>query len=259
VRYSADLLGFVAPSPFTPWAAVIAPAFSRAVLGTNSFEGSAYLGVVAVVLAALALLKRRRTAGVWLAIALGCMVFSLGPLLKWQDQPVIYTLGEYRSNIVLPWALFQNLPLVSATRTPGRFNITTGLALGVLAGLGLDAVLSRVGRRALRIAIAGILAALTLVEYQLFFPFPTAPGALPAYFESLSRRNDIRAVFDVPWDDPLAQKAAPTGRPTQALMAGYVSRLAGRSGQTDTLDRRLANGRVKPERHRAVKTTCAPS
>ncbi len=227
VRYSADLLGFIAPSPFTPWTAAIAPAFSRAVLGTNSFEGAAYLGVVAVGLATIALLKRRRAAGLWLTIALGCMVFSLGPLLKWQDQPVTYTLGEYRSNIVLPWALFQDLPLVSATRTPGRFNVTTGLALGVLAALGLDVVLSRAGRRTLRIAIAGMLAILTLAEYQLFFPFPTTPGTLPAYFESLSRRNDVRAVFDVPWDDPLAQKAALYQQVAhhKPLMTGYVSRL----------------------------------
>ena len=45
------------------------------------------------------------------------------------------------SNVVLPWALFQNLPLISATRTPGRFNFMTGLALGVLAALGLDVIL----------------------------------------------------------------------------------------------------------------------
>ncbi len=244
VRYSADPLAFIAPSPFTLWTAPIAPPFSRTVLGTNSIEGTAYLGIIAVILTVVALRRQRHAAGVWLAIALGCMVFSLGPLLKWQDQPVTYHLGaEYQSYVVMPWALFQNLPLISATRTPGRFNITTGLALGVLAALGLSArtpgpspagrgeenaviVGARHASPLRRIILTGILIILTLLEYQLFFPFPTTPAALPAYFESLAKRTNVRAVFDVPADDLIAQKVALYQQVVhhKPLIAGYISR-----------------------------------
>lgn len=226
VRYSTDPLGFIAPSPFTPWTRSVAPTYSRAVLGTNSIEGTAYLGIVATVLAGIAVIRRRRAAVLWLIVALGCMLFSLGPLLKWQDQPLTYTLGNYSSHIVLPWALFQNLPLIDVTRTPGRFNITTGLALGVLAALGLNVVLSIVPRRSWRIALWIILISATLAEYQLFFPFLTTPAALPSYFNDLAQRDDVRATFDVPWDDLLAQKAALYQQTAhhKPLLAGYVSR-----------------------------------
>jgi hypothetical protein len=226
VQYSADPLAFIAPSPFTPWLSGIVPAYSRTVLGTNSIEGTAYLGLVAVLLAAVAVWRCGRKAGLWLTIALGCMVFSLGPLLKWQDQPVVYRIGEYSSNVALPWALFQNLPLINGTRTPGRFNMTTGLALGVLAALGLSIVLCRIGRRNVQAVLAGVLIVITLAEYQLFFPFPTTPAALPAYFAALAGREDVRAVLDVPQDDLLAQKAALYQQTAhhKPLIAGYISR-----------------------------------
>lgn len=226
VQYSADPLAFIAPSPFTPWLSGIVPTYSRTVLGTNSIEGTAYLGLVAVLLAAVAVWRCGRRAGLWLTIALGCMAFSLGPLLKWQDQPVVYRIGEHSSNVVLPWALFQNLPLINGTRTPGRFNMTTGLALGVLAALGLGVLLQRIGRRNVQVALAGVLAVIVLAEYQLFFPFPTTPAALPTYFDSLAEREDVRAVLDVPQDDLLAQKAALYQQTAhhKPLTAGYISR-----------------------------------
>src|SRR5262249_35705529 len=151
-------------------------------------------------------------AGLWLAIALGCMVFSLGPLLKWNDQPVTYTIGDVQSHIPLPWALFQSLPGIIVTRTPGRFNFVTGLAVGVLAAMGLDVVLRRLenlphppspspnserGSRLEKLwviqpyirATAGIILSIViLLEYQLFAPFLTVPAALPDYFSQLAKR-----------------------------------------------------------------------
>src|SRR5690606_35725165 len=100
------------------------PDYAWDVLGTNSAEGSAYLGLVAVGLTALAL-WRRPAARVWLVVALGAMLFSLGPLLKWRDEPVVIHIETLDSYVTLLWAAFQNLPFIDATRTPGRFNLTT--------------------------------------------------------------------------------------------------------------------------------------
>jgi hypothetical protein len=228
VRYSTDPLAFVALSPFAAWTQDFVPQYSRTVLGTNSTEGTAYLGVAAVLFSLVALTQYRRRAGLWLAIALGCMIFSLGPLLKWNDQPLTYTTDGYVSNIVLPWAIFQNLPLISLTRTPGRFNMTTGLAFGVLAALGLAYLLSRLKIEGRMVALTGIAGAYILLEYQLFFPFPMVPNTIPgeSYFRALAARSDVRAVFDVPLDDPIAQKMALYQQTLhhKPLIAGYVSR-----------------------------------
>ncbi|RPI99104.1 MAG: hypothetical protein EHM39_07095, partial [Chloroflexi bacterium] len=60
VTFSADLLAFASPSIFGPleaWGLV--PDYARDVLGTNSTEGAAYLGIAALVLVVIALLARR--------------------------------------------------------------------------------------------------------------------------------------------------------------------------------------------------------
>lgn len=225
VRYSADLLAFVSRSPFTPWAGET-PDFSREVLGTNATEGAAYLGIAGAGLALIGALRWWRRVLPWMIIVVGCMVFSLGPLLKWRDQPVTYRVDGLESHIVLPWALFQDWPILNLTRTPGRFNITTGLALGVLAALGLATLLRAFSLRRTRVGTATLLAVVVVFEYQLFFPFLTTPAALPAYFLTLAGRADVRAVFDVPWDDPIAQKDALYQQTAhhRPLLAGYVTR-----------------------------------
>jgi hypothetical protein len=247
IRYSADLLAFISPSPFTPWGARLAPPYARTVLGTNTTEGTAYPGIVTLLVCIIGAAFLRRNAArrsiseardplrivrPWFFIMLGTMLFSLGPVLKWLDQPVIYRLGdELQTNVTLPYALFQMLPFIDGTRTPGRFNLLAGLALGVTAAVILTRLLSlweRTGRRQMRLSgplIFGLIAAM-LIDSQLFFPAPTTPAVLPPFFESLASRTDIRAVFDVPWADNLAAKEATYLQTAhhKPLIAGHVVR-----------------------------------
>ncbi len=224
IAYSTDLLAFVSPSPFGP-PDRIAPDYARDVLGTNSIEGTAYLGVIATGLAGIAVL-RRRSARLWLAVALGAMLLSLGPLLKWRDQPVTIRIEDHTSHIVLPWAAFENLPLIDATRTPGRFNLITGLALSALASLGAGVVLERVRRREVRIALAAVGGGLILLEYQLFSPFLTVDVSQPDYFRQLASQDDVRAVLDIPTGDNLVAKTALYLQTLhhKPLIAGHVLR-----------------------------------
>ncbi|GEM_PF-768320 len=226
VLFSTDLLSFVALSPFTPWTRPFAPAFSETILNANAIEGAAYLGIAAFVLALIAAIQCRRAVGPWLTILLGSMLFSLGPMLKWQEQPVVYTLGLDKSNIVLPWALFQNLPLLNIIRTPGRFNFLTALALSVLAALGLSIVLRRVRRPTIRTAFCAALVILILAEYQLKFPLPIYDTlAQPAYLQTLATRTDVRAVFDIPYDATYHDAIAEQMDHSKAILTGYYSRL----------------------------------
>lgn len=225
ILFSADILSFVALSPFTPWTKPFAPPFSYNILNANITEGTAYLGVIACVLAIIAIARQGKTARVWFVILVGSMVFSLGPMLKWKEQPVVYTLGLDKSNIVLPWAVFQNLPLLDIIRTPGRFNIMSGFALGVLAGLGLKPLVDRIGRQGLSIATAALLIVGVVGEYQLRFPFPTYPVSEPAYFDQLATRSDIRAVFDVPYTETHKQALLEQMEHHKSIIAGYYARL----------------------------------
>lgn len=225
VRYSTDLLSFGALSPFGILKD-IAPEYSRRAIGVNATEGAAYLGIGALALSLIALRSRQRGVGLWLTILIGCMVFSLGALLKVGDQPITYLTDGHESHVVLPFALIQDLPLVNVTRTPGRFNLTSGLALGVLASLGLSAILRRIPQTAVRWAVVVGLTAVILIEYQLFWPFPTTPTTIPPYFYGLAARAEVQTVLDVPYDDPIAQKYALLYQTAhhKPLIGGYVSR-----------------------------------
>ncbi|MHB8625942.1 MAG: hypothetical protein ACYDBJ_12050 [Aggregatilineales bacterium] len=232
VTYSADPLAFASLSPFTPWGAGLAPVYTRTVLGTNTIEGTAYVGVIALVLCIIAIVARTSGLRPWLTVALGSALFSLGPFLKWGDQPVVYSLGNYKSYVTLPWAFFQTLPVLNASRTPGRFNLATGLALAVIAACGAQVLLTllmrskRFSARALRLILTSTLLVGIGVEYQLFFPAPTTPATIPPYFYELAKRPDVRAVFDIPWDNPLAAKDALYWQTAhqKPLIAGYVLR-----------------------------------
>ncbi len=208
VTFSADALGFVSPSPFGVLAeGGIAPDFAREVLGTNSAEGTAYVGIIALGLTALAVLRRPQTRP-WLWLALGAAVLSLGPLLKWRDTPVTVPIESFESYVTLPWLALQHLPLFDATRTPGRFNLLTGLAISALVSAGAGVLLARLRRPILAVALTALLGVGMLVEYQLFWPFPTGDAAQPAYFRALADAGDVRAVLNVPTDDLLVAKIA---------------------------------------------------
>jgi hypothetical protein len=202
VYYSADLLAFVSPSPFGTLKDLL-PGYTRDVLGLNWVEGEAYLGVIALALALVALAARRESRG-WLALALGAMLFSLGPFLKWRNQLVVFCVEDYQSYVTLPWAAFQNLPVLTETRTPGRFNGATALALGALVSIGARIVLRKIRRREVQIGVVLVLGAVTLVEYQLFWPYEASSAPQSKYFHRLAAMSDVRGVADVPLDNPLA-------------------------------------------------------
>jgi hypothetical protein len=147
---------------------------------------------------------------------------------------------NYRSFVTLPWALVADLPLFNLARTPGRFNFTLALALATLAGYGAAYVwhwVEQVGAkrsnlwlplplRPIRLILFAGLMALIAFEYQTFFPLPTIPAAIPDEVSALSERDDVRAIFGIPWDNLVAAKYdlyLQTAH-EHPLIAGQVSR-----------------------------------
>lgn len=202
VRFSADLLAVAAPSFYHPLFDSLA--YSRRALGLNLVEGIGYVGIGAALLALLGIWHRRE-ARPWLLLALAAWICSLGPLLKSSDQPVSLLRDVYRTYVPLPWGFLQELPILDISRTPGRFNLTVGLALAIMAGYGAAArVWSAWPRRGLLLLAAGLI----LFEYQSFWPMPHVEARVPQAIHDLARRDGIRAVFNVPWDDRIFAKQA---------------------------------------------------
>ncbi len=207
VGYSIDLLAIVTPSFNHPLFGQLD--YTHRVLGINIVEGSSYVGIVAGLLALVAIWKWR-AARWWLVVGGFAWVLALGPLLKVFDQPISLNNGEYSTFISLPWALVADLPGLNLARTPGRFNFLLALAVAVLAGYGAARLLDsgffkqRGGRWSYLVTV--IVCALVLVDYQSFWPMPTYSAEIPAAVQSIATREDVRAVFNLPWDNLLAAK-----------------------------------------------------
>jgi hypothetical protein len=234
-RFSADLLAIVSPSFQHPVFGALE--YTHRVLGVDPFEKAGYIGIVTAILAFIGLWKRP-AARKWLLLAAGAWLLSLGGLLKVFDTPARLVIGGYETHIVLPWALFQNAPLLNIVRTPARFNFVVALAVAIMAGYGAAVlfndnhaiVKTRVQRAApIRWAVMLILVGFILWEYQLFWTgMPTIPGVIPEAITALKPKNaaDIQAVFDVPWAHLLTDKDAmylQTGH-EQPLLAGHIAR-----------------------------------
>lgn len=237
VRYSTDLLGILAPSFNHPlygeWP------YTHRVLGVNIVEGSAYLGVFTLLLVGVGVWKLR-AARWWLLLAAVAWVLSLGPLLKVFDQPLILNRAEYLTYIPLPYALIENLPLLSLARTPGRFTFTVALAAAIMSGYGAAwsfekltayrrgaAAQKRKGSSSPAVLLCcAVLCSCILLDYQSFWPLPTVDADPPQAIYSLNQDDTVRAVFNIPWENVLAAKEAlwlQTAH-SKPMIAGHVTR-----------------------------------
>ena len=228
VRYSVDLLGVASPSFQNPfWGDITS--YSSRVLGVNIAEGSSYAGVLGIFLALIGVFSKRH-ARWWLLVAGISWLFALGPVLKLFDQPVTVMIAGYETIIPLPYALFMDLPIFELARTPGRFMFLFALAFAMMAGYGMSTLwtgqMVRKSNRIFRYIIIVGFALLIFKDYQFFEEFPTSPAHIPQAIYELNARDDIRAVFNVPYDNLLSAKEALYLQTAygKSLIAGQVSR-----------------------------------
>lgn len=194
--YSADLLTFVTPSPlWGPGTAEViggqvAPYFHFPV---GSIENTAYLGGVPLLLGALALLAVRRIPDrvlLWTAAFLLFAILALGPYL-YIDGTKSFSLLGVSFSVPLPYQLYDQVPVAGERRVPARMIVFGMMALGVLAGIGLDLLTSWLKPRYKKVVPLAGLIALSLVVLEYW-----NPPVLLSEFSSPS------AIFDEIGDEP---------------------------------------------------------
>jgi len=228
VLFSADLLALAASSPYHPLYRSLD--HNARILGVDPFEGSAYVGIVAGLLALLALV-RVRPARRWLWLGAASWVLSLGPLLHINGALATTRMDGYPTGIALPYAALMNLPLMNIVRTPGRFNFVVALVVAILAAYGCAWLMRSRLRGWAAWPSALILIVLVLFDYQVWWDgdapdLPVVSAEIPAEISALREREDIRAVFHIPWQHLLVDKDAlwlQTGY-QQPMIAGHVTR-----------------------------------
>ncbi len=145
---------------------------------------TAYLGFVPLLLAGLAVGRRREGAALWAAIFGVSLLLALGAHARLD--------GRLLDGVTLPFAWLEPLPLLSALRVANRFLIPASLALAVLAALGA-------GRRASDLRFAALALAVAL-DY-LWLPYPLEAYTPSPLHAQLRAGTAAGAVLDVPFTD----------------------------------------------------------
>ena len=203
----APLDGILGTNGCVKWATVgegidptflLTPPYANPIAGTIASERYAhrhdtaagfvcYLGFVPLGLAAIAVFARWRRARAWLALFATALVLAIGSPLVWDGVP--------RGENVLPFALVRNVPLVEQLRVANRFMVLVGLALTVLAALGVAPALAALSPGWRRWALPSA-AILLLAEYS-WLPYPLRSVEHSPLLREIAARPG--AVLDVPF------------------------------------------------------------
>ncbi len=201
--FALDLLAFISPSNYHPvWQPLgLLPEYAKRVLADRDDiqERLAYVGIIPGLLVFIGLIKFRRRLLFWLVIALTAMTLSLGPLLKFNGSLVQLDIEGYVGYIVLPYVLLNSVPILNWSGVLGRLNVSTMLAVGVMAAYGTTYLLLRVKRR-WRPGIVVMFSGLILLEFLTIFPFPTEPDKVPDFYHRLRAEGltHPQMIIDLP-------------------------------------------------------------
>lgn len=140
----------------------------------------------------------------WLGLVVVFSILSLGPYLRLSQTD--NTTTAVTQGLPLPYLWLQNLPLISFSRSPNRFQVIVEMALSMLAAFGLSGLLdvienwSRFGqkiRSSLKLALPLLVLAIFGLEMQTL-PWPLEKMDRPPIFEQIAQEPGNFAVMELP-------------------------------------------------------------
>lgn len=223
-EYSADLAAFFVPSNLHPlWGESAYIRRLYAGLSGGVSEGTVFLGYTAIFWGVVGVLRvERRITRLWVVTFVAFMVLSLGPDLQIFGE-------EYLGFTRLPYNWFiQHTPILKGARVPARFTVMTVLALSVLSGFGLKAILAGLKPRR-RIFFAAMAAGLILFEFMAKPVFTKLHT--PETYRHFARDTEAYAILDVPIGLPQNASLYMAYQTVhrKPIISGYISRVIPKS------------------------------
>jgi hypothetical protein len=182
-----DVATLILGNPFhAVWGEVVRGLYRPA--GIDPIEGSAWIPVAALILAGIAVVRRRSDAAVrlWMVLGAGFLTWALGPWLM--------LLGR-QTPILLPALMVRYVPIIANARIPGRAMVVVCLAVSMLAAMGAAWLQS--GPRRSRL-VGGMLVVLLAIESVPAWP-PVFVPHVPAQYAALKDRPRAGAVCELPF------------------------------------------------------------
>ncbi len=133
-----------------------------------------YIGAVSLLLIALYLLFRRKTAGetrtifLWLGIGIFFTLLSFGTRIVWEGR-------ELLKSPWLPYNLLIDTPIFRLFHDPRRFSMVVHLSVSVLVAISWKSIFSRIKKPVFLIPTTLVGIACIILQYTLFLPFLTTP------------------------------------------------------------------------------------
>ena len=157
-----------------------------------------YLGLVVLGLAAAGAATRRPGRRFWLAGGGAALVLAMGPILVFGSRHI--EVGGHP--VWMPFALFSEvLPILSSMHTPRRMLVVTIMAVALLGGVGVKALMTSVPPRwatAVACACGLLVLAEPFLTRQVPFPIPSTSAAVAPVFETIARSPRKGALLEAP-------------------------------------------------------------
>jgi hypothetical protein len=176
-----------------------------------------FIGYTTLALALYGVVKNWPAARFWVLVAGVHVSLALGSQLRVGSR--LYP------QVPMPYRLIEDWFLVRILRYPRRFNVFLGLPLGMLAALGVAALL-RQGSRGYKSTLLTVVAGVLILGESCIVPYRVIRPVTPTWYRQLAQEAGHFAVLDLPMHPRLYDKwymfyQMTHGKP---LVEGHVSR-----------------------------------
>ena len=219
VIYSADVLGFVLPSPMHTLFGEYTYPIYRHFTG-NIAENTTYIGYTVLMLSFFAIWKiRTKYIGFLVFSSLIFFILSLGPVLHINGIFTIPVSGLNIDSFVrsigiqlpdkafdvlsshlaipLPGLALHYMPILSMARCPNRIVVMLMLMLAILVGYGISEILKGIKNTNKQQIFCIVIGLLIIFEF-LSIPLPMSSATAPDFYHQMSNDKEDYAVVELP-------------------------------------------------------------
>ncbi|MDI6720689.1 hypothetical protein [Methanoculleus sp.] len=195
ITYSADILGFVVPSPFHP----VFGSFSNQIYSNftgNYSENIVFIGYTVILLAIIgtrSLIKSK--SGRFILICSGVfLVLSLGPVLHIFG---IWQFTDYNLTIMLPGIITKYIPFLNMIRVPSRYDIVVMFCFALMAAYGFKRLVKAIpAGKVNKYTLCAVISAILIFEFVAVLPVQDVK-VTPEFYYNISH-DDSAPIMEIP-------------------------------------------------------------